>query len=228
MSTQIDIRNKVIAVVKDDSSKLANPADYDQHISAAVNRYSRHRPGISVADISGNGTHDYSLPSGWNDEFSLIESFEYPVGDVPATMLENDKYEIYQTPTDKKLRLKDAVPSAAQTFRVKFTVLRTVTTIPDGDVDAFTWLTSALCLEALANIYAQTSDSTLSADAVNYRSKSQEFAGRAKSLMKLYKDHMGLKDNDSSTPVSVVTDMDVNYPGGRDRLTHQRWQRESR
>ena len=29
-------------------------------------------PNNSVADITGNGTHDYSLPSGWNDEFSII------------------------------------------------------------------------------------------------------------------------------------------------------------
>ncbi|TAN61052.1 hypothetical protein EPN18_07390 [bacterium] len=228
MSTQIDIRNKVIAIVKDDSAKLATPGDYDQHIAAAINLYSRHRQGVNVTDVVGNGTHDYSLPAGWNDEFSIIESIEYPVGNVPASLIENDGYEVYQSPTGKKIRLKNDVPSAAQTFRIKFTILRAATTIPDGDVDAFTWLASALCLEALANIYAQTSDSTLAADAVNYRTKAQEFGGRAKSLMKLYKEHMGLKDNDLTTPASVITDLDVGYPGGRDRLTHPRWMRESR
>lgn len=228
MSTLADIRDRAIATVKDDSGKLAVPDDYDRNINAAVNRYSRHRPNIQVSDIAGNGTHDYSLPAGWSDGFSVASKIEYPIGDVPATLLDNDEYELYQSPTGMKLRLKHAAPSATQSFRLTFTTPRLVTTIPDGDVDAFIWLAASLCCEDLANAFAQTSDTTIAADSVNYRTKAQEFTSMAKRLMQIYKEHMGLKDDDLTTLASAVTDVSLNYPGGRDRLTHPRWARKSR
>lgn len=228
MSTLADIRTKTISIVRDDSGKLVNPADYDRIISAAISSYSRHRPYSKVVDIAGAGANDYTLPTGWIDEFSSIVSIEYPLNDVPATLLDKDEYEIYQTATAKKLRLKYAKPTASESFRVTFTILRTSTTIPDSDVDVLCNLASAFCLEELANIFAQTSDSTLSADSVNYRSKSQEFSSRAKRLMQLYKEHLGIKEDDATPAASMVTDMDIGYPGGRDRLTHPRWSREKR
>ena len=196
--------------------------------SRAIKKYSRYRPNNSVADITGTGTHDYSLPSGWNDEFSIIRSIEYPVGNVPADYLDADDYEIYQSPTAKKIRLQTITPSASQSFRVTFTVPRTDTTIPDGDIDAVCNLAASLCLEELANAYVQLSDSTIAADSVNYRSKSYEAAQRAKAMMKLYKEHMGIKEDDITPAASAVKDMDMKYPGGGERLTHPRWRREKR
>lgn len=226
--TQTELRLRVINTVKDDSGKLADPDDYDRNVTAAVNKYSKHRPDTKVVDIVGNGTHDYSLPSGWIDGFSAVKAIEYPIGDVPDTVLEKDEHEIYQSSVDKKLRLKYAAPTAAESFRVTFTIPRTAATIPDGDIDAFTWLAASLCCEDLANASVQTSDSTIAADSVNYRSKTQEFASRAKRLLQLYKEHLGLKDDDLTTPASAVIDLDIGYPGGRERLTHQRWTRERR
>lgn len=233
MSTLADIRTKVVGIVRDNSGKLVNPTDYDRNIAAAISQYSKHRPAVKVADITGNGTHDYPMPASgaitiWDDEFSTVKSIEYPVGEIPATFLENDEYEIYQTPTAKKIRLKNNSPSAAETFRMSFTSLRTDATIPDADVDALCNLAGSLCLEELANVYVQTSDPTVSADSVDYKSKSAEFGARAKRLMQLYKEHIGIKEDDVALPASVVSDLDVNYPGGGDRLTHTRWMREKR
>ncbi len=233
MSSLADIRTKVIGIVSDDSGKLVNPADYDRNIAAAISQYSKHRPDIRVIDITGNGTHDYALPASgaitiWNDEFSSIKSIEYPVGDVPATLLENDEYEIYQNPTAKKIRLKNNSPGATETFRVTFTILRTDATIPSADVNALCNLASSLCFEELANAYAQTGDSTIDADSVDHKSKSSEFGARAKRFLQLYKDYIGMKEGELVPPASVVSDLDVNYPGGGDRLTHPRWMRERR
>lgn len=224
MSELQSIIERVIGIVRDDSGKL----DYDRNINAAISIYSKHRPQLKVVDIAGNGTNDYDLPTGWSDEFSVIRSIEYPVGNIPATILDPDDYEIYQTPVAKKIRLKTVAPSASESFRVRFTVPRTDTTIPDSDIDALCNLASALCLEELANAYAQISDSTIAADSVNYRSKSQEFAQRAKRLMQLYKEHIGIKEDDITPPAVAVIDLDLGYPGGRERLTHPRWQRERR
>lgn len=201
---------------------------YDRHIAAALERYSKHRPKVDVVDITGDGTHDYATPTGWIDEFSSIVSVEYPVGDVPESLLDADDYKIYQTTSAKKVRLINDAPPATETFRVSFTVPRTATTVPSGDVDAVAKLAASFCLEELANAFAQTGDSTIGADVVNYHSKSSEFAARAKRLMQLYKEHMGLKDGDTAPAAAVIRDFDQKYPGGLDRLTHPRRARERR
>lgn len=228
MSTLAEIREKVIGSVKDDGGKLVNPDDYNAKIQAAIKRYSKHRPGIKVADIVGNGTHDYTLPTGWNNEFSGIKSIEYPLGDVPATMLDNDEYEIYQSPSEKKIRLLNYAPAATASFRVGFTILRTDTTIPDVDVDALVSLAAALCCEDLSTAHVQSGDNSINADSVNYRTKSSEFAARGKKLMQLYKEHLGIKDDDVTPAASAVIDLDMKYPGGGERLTHSRWGRKRR
>ncbi|MCX5908472.1 MAG: hypothetical protein NTY64_15130 [Deltaproteobacteria bacterium] len=228
MSDLATMRTKVIGIVRDDSAKLANPADYEAKVAAAINQYSKYRPAVAVADIQGNGTHDYSLPTGWNDEFSGITGVEYPSGRVPEEMLDLEDWGLYQSPTGKKIRIRNYVPSVGETIRVTFTILRTATTIPTVDVESVCQLAAALCLEELANAFAQAGDSTIDADSVNYRTKSAEFAARAKRLMQLHKEHMGLKENDITPPASAVTDLNENFPGGSDRLTHPRWARERR
>jgi hypothetical protein len=220
--------DKVIAIVKDDSGKLVNPDDYARNIDAAIKIFSRHRPDVSVVDITGDGTHDYALPSGWVEGFSIIKSIEYPVDNVPADILDNEEYEIYQAVAAKKVRLINYSPSAYDTFRVAFTVPRLEATIPENDEDALCNLAASLCLEALANAYTQTSDSTIGADSVNWRTKGYEFGQRAKQFMKLYKEHMGIKEDDTTPPASAVADLDMKYPGGGERLTHPRRQKERR
>lgn len=228
MSTLTDILAKVIDSVKDDAGKLANPSDFDRHIQAAIKKYSKHRPDLKVVDIVGNGTHDYTLPTGWSDGFSTIKSIEYPLGDIPATLLDNDEYEGYLTPTGKKIRLLNNSPAATESFRVTFTILRTDATIPDVDIDALAWLAASLCCEELARAYTPSTDSTINADSVDYKSKAAEFSSRGKTLLKWYKEHLGIKDDDVTPAASAVVDLDMKYPGGGERLTHSRWGRKRR
>lgn len=223
----IDLLLKIKAIVKDDSAKLAD-SDYESAIADALNRYSRHRPDTKAVDITGNGTHGYDLPSGWIEGFSAIKSIEYPIDDVPATLLDQDEFEIYQAPTKKQIRLLNDSPAATDSFRAIYTILRTTLTILTSDVDAFCSFAAAISLETLANAFAQTSDSTIAADSVNYRTKSYEFAQRAKRLMQMYKEHMGIKEDDTTPAASAVVDLDMKYPGGGERLTHPRWTRKRR
>jgi hypothetical protein len=53
-------------------------------------------------------------------------------------------------------------------------------------------------LESLAAQYAQTGDSTIGADVVNYRTKSSEYLGLAKAARKRYFDHVGAQDDSGS------------------------------
>ena len=95
-----------------------------------------------------------------------------------------------------------------------FTILRTDATIPDVDVDALSWLAASLCCEELARAYTPSTDSTINADSVDYKSKAAEFSARGKTLLKWYKEHLGIKDDDVTPPASAVTTLDMNYPGG--------------
>lgn len=220
--------SNVIGIVKDTSGKLVNPDDYSRNISSAIKRYSKHRPDVAVKDIASSDGHDLDLPAGWSEGFSVVTAIEHPIGNVPVSLIDPEDYGLYQSPAGKKIRLAaDSLPSNDK-VRVSFTIPRSATTVPDIDVDAVCNLAAALCLEDLANVYLQTSDPTIAADVVNYRTKSSEASARAKRLMQLYKDHMGLKEDDTTPPASAIVDMASKYPGGMERLTHPRWARERR
>ncbi len=219
---------KVQALVKDTDSKLA-AEDWTNGIAGALGRYSKHRPKISVADIVGNGTYIYAVPAGWIKEFSNIESIEYPIGDNPPTYLDKeDDYEKYLTSSAEQIRLINDAPPATESFRVKFTVLRTEATIAANDLDAVANLAASICLGMLGSRYIGTGDSTMAADAVNYRTKSQECAARAKACLTFYNDHLGIKDDDTVPAASAVSSMTINYLGGGERLTHPRSARRLR
>ncbi len=99
-----------------------------------------------------------------------------------------------------------------------------VNTIPASDEDAIANLAASLCSEALASAYAHMIDSTINADSVDHKSKSQEFAARAKAKKKIYMDFLGMKEGEVVPAASVTKDYDINYPWGDDRLTHpKKW-----
>jgi len=203
--------------VKDDSGRLSDLADYAPAIEAALAGYSKHKPRTLVRDLSGTGGHDLALPAEWDPEFSSILRVEYPAGRVPAALIPADEWALYQDPAGEMLRLPYCTPNATETVRVAFTAIREEAEVPTGDLDAVANLAAAACCETLANIFAQTSDPTIAADVVNYRSKSSEFAARAKRLRDLYGDHLGI-DADGGAPAASVT---APAPeDGRIRLTH--------
>ena len=218
----------VKAKVKDASGKLEDPADYENAIAEALNRYSKYKPLVLVVDVNGSDSRLYDVPGGWIDEFSMIASIEYPVDASQENLLDLEDYGLYRHPDGLKIRFVDAQPGTGEVFRITFTAIRTADAIPQGDLNAFTNLAASICLEILANAFLQTIDPTIDADSVNYRSKSSEAAARAKQLFKLYKDHIGIKEDDTTPPATAVADMDEKYPGGTDRLTHPRWARERR
>jgi hypothetical protein len=101
-------------------------------------------------------------------------------------------------------------------------------TIPDADFEAVCDYAGALCCEALAARYAQTNDSTIQADAVNYRTKSQEYLGIAKALRKRYDEQVGIQEGGTgpgggTVPGALaVGDMELKQGSGVERLTHRR------
>ena len=201
MATLIDlIRGKV----KDDSGKLSDPDDLTSSATEALNRYSKARPLEVVVDIPGSGSHDCNLPDDWIEGFSSIIQVEYPVDSIPARVIDRRHYLMYSSPNGKKLRIMIANPTADEMVRQTYTILHSEDSVPPVDLEAVANLAASICLRQLAAAFGQTSDSTIQADTVNYRSKADEFRRLADSLEGLYRSHLGIKDNDTVAAASVT------------------------
>lgn len=214
MALLIDL---VIAKVKDDSGRLTEVDDYEPAIAAALERYSSHRPILAIADLDGDGTADLALPEDWEPEFSRVMRVEYPVGLVPESLIPAGEWSMYLTPEAELLRLSQVKPETGEAVRVTYTLPRTDASVARGDLNAVADLAASICSATLASLFAQTSDPTISADAVNYRSKSAEFAAQAKRYRQLYLDHFGISGDGG--PAAAWTTASP-APVGRVRLTH--------
>lgn len=190
---------------------------------SALPQFSNDRPREQIFDITGDDGFDYDLPSDWIPGYSLIKSVEYPAGERIPTYLEDEDWIIYETASSRKLRLVNHTPGASETVRIRYTTIylrSTVDNIPAHEQDAFANLAASLCCGLLAGRYAQLGDSTIDADAVDYQSKTSDWAQRAKELMKAYKNFIGAGDGREVKAASAVKDLDLNASNGSGRLTH--------
>ncbi len=208
-------------------------------IKAAVTKYSKDRPKMSAADITGDGGFDYVINStnlpGYVVGFSYPSMVEYPYSSSQAVpqVLDGENWTIYHDGTNDNLRFLTAKPSSAQTIRVHYNIPRldddagdmdvvdaTVADIVDTDYQAVVDLSAAHFLRFVAAKLVGTGDSTLQADVVNYRSKSAELLRVAEAFEKSYKAILGITDEKTVPAASVDRDFDVQYAFGADHLTH--------
>ncbi|MEJ1353094.1 MAG: hypothetical protein RPU13_13875 [Candidatus Sedimenticola sp. (ex Thyasira tokunagai)] len=218
-----DFQNLVNDLVRDDSDTVT-PGDVDQAIGLAVSRYSKDRPYIQVEDVSAEGPHTLTLPTAWVPGFSEIQELEFPIGNFPASYI-NDSL-LYQSPDGEEIRVADSLTVGVQ-VRVNFSVFHTLTdiadTVPLGDREALASYAAAALCDQLSSHYANSSDSTIQADSVDHASKSREWAGRARALRKRYFDELGVDDRRNAA-AGVVVDLDMQNSQGGDRLFHKgRW-----
>ncbi|MHB9075789.1 MAG: hypothetical protein ACYC6G_19990 [Desulfobaccales bacterium] len=226
MSHLSDFDTKLVIVLQDKAAMLSEP-DRQAFILEAVSRYSQDRPRAVAAEIAGDGSYDYDLPEGWEEGFSVGKQVEYPAGEQQPCILDDNDWMLYQAAAGKKLRFLAESPATGNTILFTYTARHEVTaeasTVPAADQDAVVNLAGARCCYALARKYAQSSEPTIGADAVNYGSKSGEYAKRGKELEGLYKAHIApAAEGGGLTAASVSGDWDMNAGWGTDRLTHPR------
>lgn len=193
----------VQAKVKDNAGLLTDPDDFSAAVSAALARYSGHRPKETVSDLTGDGTHDLALPDDWADGFSIISAVEYPVDEVPESYVAQQDWKLYRKTTGQVLRLVADTPDADETVRLTYTVPRDEADVPDGDMDAVACLAASFCCETLATSFGYQGDPIIGADAVDHKSKGYRFAQRAKRYFALYHQHLGI-DPDESAPAAMT------------------------
>ncbi len=157
---------------------------------------------------------------------SWLQRVEYPAGERVPVYLEAADYTIYKSTSGEKLLFVNHTPQTGKTLRLTYTTPYRETSlneIPASMQDGLVLLAAALCCEALSRIYAQSYDSTIEADVVDYHGKSNTYAQRAKELQQRYNNFMGKQKGPGAA--SATKDWDVDYPWGGDRLNHPRKQR---
>lgn len=196
-------------------------------VTMALRMHSKHKPRVIVEDVDGDGGFDYALGDlgAWVDGFSVMRQVEYPVDDTDdeADILDEDDWEIYETPAGAFLRFLEDTPEADEDFRVTYTAPHdfsgeaSACTVLAFDEEAVQALAAANFLRMLSVYYAQNQDSTISADSVKHASMSAEYAARAKMLAQVYYDHFGIK---LDGPVSGGFAIAAAPETDRVRLTH--------
>ena len=218
-----EIRQLVAGHVQDAAEKLSG-TDLVAAIEEAIGgRYSKDRPRALVADLVGDGAQfewDVSALGGWQAGFSHVASIEYPQGERVPCYLDNADWQLYESPAAQFLRFA-FTPASGKTARVTFTMPHSpdASTVPDADFYALGALAASLAARRLAALYAQTGDSSIAADTVNYRTKSQEYLALARRLEKDYENLLGT-DPERTAPASSRTAAWEGSTAGGDRLTH--------
>lgn len=231
MTTLAELNGFVDDILQDKDAKLST-AQVNYFIqNSAVSQYSKHKPYIRTVDITAASTYDYSITTyltSWIDGFSNVKNIEYPA-DVyqQPQIVPKEEWQIYEKTTGKFIRFLTTTPNSG-TIRVWYSSPHSVpdsgaATVYPADESAFCQLAASFCASALANWYAEASDSTIGADAINYRDKSDIWNSRSKNNLQKYIEYMFPKN---LFPAMSAREFDTIYSSlGYSRLTHPEWSR---
>jgi len=209
--------------LKADAARLTDP-ELDQFLSRAGEMFAKDRPRVVVADIPAGGAFEYAVPSDWDGDDSFVLQVEHPAGEQDPRIIPDDEWMIYRPSTGiYKLRFLETSPNSGAirlTYTIPHVLKSTPTpngtnTVPDSAFMAVIYKGAQLACESLAAQYARTSDPTIAADVVNYRTKSQEFSDRGKDFLARYEAE--IKRGEAAGDVG---EWDVLMTGGGRQLFH--------
>jgi len=236
LTTFTDRVNRILTGISTDEMSTATR---QEAVREAVREYGRDKPRVMVEDVSGDGGQYYQLGSSgvltsWANDFSQILAVDYPAADVDddeePEFLEDEDFTVYRVAgSTRYLYFPNHAPASGEAARVWYTTYyefdsSNETETPTGDFDAICTLAGAICCEWLAVRYGQHSDSTIGADVVNRRNKSDVYASRAKDLRRRYMQEL-LGQGGEQPAAAFVGDIDMGWGFERDFLFHRRRQR---
>jgi len=181
-------------LVRDDADRITTEQT-DTAIASAVARYSGESPRTVVEELEDQSGH-YIAPTSWVAGRSRLASVEYPVGEVPPALVPDGAAMVIAEPDGtERVALVDALP-AASTVRVRFTAPHEVTgqadTIPVERRLGIALLAASLLCGQLASWYANQTDSTIAADGVEHKTKSELWASRERTYLKQAEGVLGM------------------------------------
>jgi len=217
----LDFQQLVASLARDDSGKIT-PVDRDSAIALAVDRYSVDRPRTLVEDVTSAAGNMLPLPASWEADFSSLMSLEWPIGEAPPSLIANDAFQLYDSPTGTEIMLSGALNAndvVRATFTIRHVVDSTQDTVKTIHREPVASYAASLLLNMLAAEFSGDSDATIQADNVDHNSKAAEYAARARRLNSVYYDALGIPRK-KATPASAVVNLTLQNSRGRDRLTH--------
>lgn len=229
-----DIRSGVSARIHDADSKLSVTTDLtcdvDRAILSALEQYEKDRPLEKAVRIAGTGTFKYAVSSmtGFVDGFSAVLGVAYPhlTTDQLLAWLEDDEFLLQRDDTGLYLWFSTARPASTEFFLAAFTAPHTVnaatSTVPTADDQALMDLAAAFACDQLAALYAKDIDSSISADAVDRRTKSDNYRSMAASLRKSYAAKMQTGESGRAAGVLGEIDRGFGNNAGTDYFFHGR------
>jgi hypothetical protein len=219
-----DFQAQLKLELKTDAARLTDP-ELDQLLSRAGEIYAKDRPRAVVTDIPATSAFEYAVPSDWDGDDSFVLQVEHPAGEQDPSIIPDDEWMIYRQATGTyKLRFLETSPNNGAirlTYTIPHVLKSTPTpngtnTIPDSAFMAAIYKAAQLACESLAAQYAKTSDPTIAADVVNYRTKSQEFSDRAKDFLARYGET--IKKDEAA---GEIGEWDVLMAGGGRQMFHR-------
>lgn len=229
--TRDDARKAIQDQIQDDA-QFETPDEVNRFVASALRHLNRDDPLVKVADITGDDTKTYDLaPIGFTKGLSKITNVEFPAGeDPPINLVEDDDWREYEDPSKSagqriRLLFKTVTPTTTEKIRVTFqspyTLDDTVPANSDLDETAFGALVhkaTALLLRSLSNRFAQTTDPTIAADAVDYAGRASLFAFNAAEHERMYKEMTGLSGD---VPASqAMAESDIKFASGEQMFWH--------
>jgi hypothetical protein len=217
------IQQLVAGHIQDDAGKLSSNEVVAAIEEAIAGRYSKDRPRQLVSDLPGDGaTYDFPLSgiAGWSEGFSQIRTIEYPAGEATPAYLDSGEWILYDSPSGRSLRFASPLTNGkAASVTLTAPHAADASTLPASDLYTVAVLSAALAARKLAAAYAQTGDSSIVADSVNYRSKSAEYLALARHLEQDYENYLGT-DASRTAPSASTTESWIGDTAGGERLTH--------
>lgn len=196
----------------------------------AVVFHSKFKPYKKTADVSAGNSYLVTINNtnfpGWIDGFSDITFIEYPADeyqDPSDAEIPPEDWQYYEKSSIKYVRFLVDTPSTG-TIRFSYTVKHSIaaaaadTLFYDNDFGAFCDLAAAICCRSIAAKFGFFTDSTMGADAVEYRNKSDVWASRAKNFLDSY---MAFMFPDEVSPAFARREFDTMFSAiNEQRLTH--------
>jgi hypothetical protein len=223
-------------MIQDQARKLTDSSRFEA-VAQAVAEHSRIQPIIRSRSLSGTGTYTLGTPTGWDNEFSSIDTIEYPVGQRPPSYLASDAWLLVSSPTATtryQIQLQHVSPGTAERVNIAWTVPHVVShsesTIPEGHYRAVATLGASYACLMLAGFYSQQGEPMISIDSQNPGSKARDYMALAKLLRGSYNRFFGISESASgvnSVPAAgVFSPVEENYQWGGDLMAHPRhWRR---
>lgn len=220
----IDKIRLITKTLLQDSAEVLSSVQIKEFIVKALSFHSKNVPRYVVAEITGDGGYEYSLPATFYNGFSMIKTIEFPSGERVPVYLKDTDWIVYENVSGKEIRFLYDSPSASQTFLLTFSVPfleSTINEIPDNDATPFCYLAASLCSKALSMYYSQTSNPTINVDSINRKSKGKEYETRADMLYEQYATFFGITKKGSGG--SVFLNWDTNTSQDDRYSPHAGW-----